>query len=130
MMPRPIYGMVCSDLDSAIVLDGGMAYSLSHLVAPLLPDVSSKPWAGINHKEYGVTREGAIDPNKDSFTIKMMGSPNGDVRGDEFKILFREYGDNIKVVGIADHSGCAKDTAGIMAHDELLRLFQSRREFH
>ena len=48
--------------------------------------ISSKPRAGINHKEYGVTSEGVnvyldvalreslgIDPTKDSFTIKMTG---------------------------------------------------------
>jgi glutamate dehydrogenase len=48
--------------------------------------MSSKPRAGINHKEFGVTSEGVnvyldvalrralgIDPTKDSFTIKMTG---------------------------------------------------------
>jgi len=96
--------------------------------------MSSKPRAGINHKEYGVTSEGVnvyldvalrktlgIDPTKDSFTIKMTGGPDGDVAGNEIKILIREYGDNGKIVGIADHSGCAEDCNGL-DHDELLRL--------
>lgn len=96
--------------------------------------ISSKPRAGINHKEYGVTSEGVnvyldvalreslgIDPTKDSFTIKMTGGPNGDVGGNIIKILIRDYGNNAKIVGIADHSGCAEDPNGL-AHDELIRL--------
>jgi glutamate dehydrogenase len=97
--------------------------------------MSSKPKAGINHKEYGVTSEGVnvfldvalkrvlgIDPKKESFTIKMTGGPDGDVAGNEINILIREYGDNAKIVGIGDHSGCAEDPQGLN-HDELLRLF-------
>ena len=96
--------------------------------------MSSKPRAGINHKEFGVTSEGVnvyldvalrkalgIDPTKDSFTIKMTGGPDGDVAGNEIKILIREYGENCKIVGVADHSGCAEDPDGL-DHDELLRL--------
>lgn len=91
----------------------------------------------INHKEYGVTSEGVnvflgvairqvlgIDPTKDSFTVKMTGGPDGDVAGNEIKILIREYGDNVKIVGIADHSGCAEDSDGLN-QDELLRLFKA-----
>jgi len=98
--------------------------------------MSSKPRAGINHKEYGVTSEGVnvylevalrevlqIDPTKDSFTIKMTGGPNGDVAGNEIKILIREYGANAKIVGISDHTGCAEDPFGL-DHEELLRLVQ------
>jgi glutamate dehydrogenase len=97
--------------------------------------MSSKPRAGINHKEYGVTSEGVnvyldvalrralgIDPTKDSFTVKMTGGPDGDVGGNELKILIREYGENAKIVGIADHSGCAEDPEGLN-HIELMRLF-------
>eukprot|EP00569_Conticribra_weissflogii_P004035 CAMPEP_0171345936 /NCGR_PEP_ID=MMETSP0878-20121228/22885_1 /TAXON_ID=67004 /ORGANISM="Thalassiosira weissflogii, Strain CCMP1336" /LENGTH=1055 /DNA_ID=CAMNT_0011849471 /DNA_START=405 /DNA_END=3572 /DNA_ORIENTATION=+ len=96
--------------------------------------MSSKPRAGINHKQYGVTSEGVNvyldvalkhvlgkDPKQDSFTIKMTGGPDGDVAGNELKILHREYGDNAKIVGIADHSGCAEDPDGLN-WDELLRL--------
>mmetsp|Transcript_27688 Transcript_27688/g.66694 ORF Transcript_27688/g.66694 Transcript_27688/m.66694 type:complete len:1242 (+) Transcript_27688:257-3982(+) len=97
--------------------------------------MSSKPRAGINHKEYGVTSEGVnvyldvalratlgIDPKTQPFTVKMTGGPDGDVGGNEIKILIREYGDNAKIVGVADHSGCAEDPEGL-DHDELLRLF-------
>eukprot|EP00934_Nitzschia_sp_Nitz4_P004085 Nitzschia sp. Nitz4//scaffold23_size168460//152291//155530//NITZ4_002248-RA/size168460-processed-gene-0.99-mRNA-1//1//CDS//3329543722//4075//frame0 len=97
--------------------------------------MSSKPKAGINHKEYGVTSEGVNvyldvalrralgkDPHKEPFTIKMTGGPDGDVGGNEIKILIREYGENAKIVGVADHSGCAEDPEGLN-HDELLRLF-------
>lgn len=99
--------------------------------------MSSKPRAGINHKEYGVTSEGVnvfldvalqhtlgIDPRKESFTVKMTGGPDGDVGGNEINILIREYGDNVKIVGIADHSGCAEDPDGLN-HEELLRLFKA-----
>ncbi|KAL7551486.1 hypothetical protein ACHAWF_014676 [Thalassiosira exigua] len=96
--------------------------------------MSSKPRAGINHKEYGVTSEGVnvyldvalrhvlkIDPTQQTFTIKITGGPDGDVAGNELKILHREYGDNAKVVGIADGTGCAEDLNGL-DWDELLRL--------
>ena len=99
--------------------------------------MSSKPRAGINHKEYGVTSEGVnvflesalrhtlnIDPRKSSFTIKITGGPDGDVAGNELKILHREYGSNAKVVGIADHSGCAEDPEGLN-WQELLRLVET-----
>ena len=99
--------------------------------------MSSKPRAGINHKVYGVTSEGVnvyldvalrnvlgIDPHKESFTIKITGGPDGDVAGNEIKILIREYGKNAKIIGIADHSGCVEDPDGL-DHDELLRLFHS-----
>jgi len=98
--------------------------------------MSSKPRAGINHKEYGVTSEGVnvfldvalqralgIDPREESFTVKMTGGPDGDVGGNQIKIMIREYGENAKVVGIADHSGCAEDPDGLN-HEELLRLFE------
>lgn len=96
--------------------------------------MSSKPRAGINHKEYGVTSEGVnvyldvalrhvlhINPKEESFTIKITGGPDGDVAGNELKILNREYGDNAKVVGIADGTGSAEDPNGL-DWDELLRL--------
>jgi len=98
--------------------------------------MSSKPRVGINHKEYGVTSEGVhvyldvalreclgIDPKKDPFTIKMTGGPDGDVGGNGIKILIREYGDNARIVGIADGSGCAEDPDGL-DHAGLLRLVE------
>ena len=98
--------------------------------------MSSKPDAGINHKEYGVTSEGVvvfldsalravgINPEKDAFTVKMTGGPDGDVAGNGIRILNREYGDRVKIVGIADGSGCGEDPDGLN-HKELLRLFKN-----
>jgi len=96
--------------------------------------MSSKPRSGINHKEFGVTSEGVnvyldvalrrtlgIDPKSTPFTVKLTGGPDGDVGGNEIRILIREYGDNVKIVGIADHSGCAEDPSGLN-HVELMRL--------
>ncbi len=97
--------------------------------------MSSKPGAGINHKEFGVTSEGVvvfldtalraqgINPDTDDFTIKITGGPDGDVAGNGIRILHREYGDRAKILGIADGSGCGEDPDGL-DHNELLRLFE------
>ena len=95
--------------------------------------MSSKPGAGINHKEYGVTSEGVavflevalkavgINPHTQDFTVKLTGGPDGDVAGNMLKILHREYGERAKVVGISDGSGALEDPHGL-DHAELLRL--------
>lgn len=96
--------------------------------------MSSKKDAGFNHKEFGVTSEGIvvyldvalrqalhINPKKDNFTIKLTGGPDGDVAGNLIRILFRDYRDTCKVVGIADGFGVAEDPNGLDP-DELLRL--------
>lgn len=97
--------------------------------------MSSKPGAGINHKVYGVTSEGVtvfldaalraigIDPRSQPFTVKLTGGPDGDVAGNELKILHREYGERARIVGIADGSGAAEDPDGL-DHQELLRLVE------
>ena len=96
--------------------------------------MSSKQGAGINHKHYGVTSEGLvcfldvalksvlhIDPASKPFSIKITGGPDGDVAGNLIKILIRDYGSNVRFVGIADGSGCVEDVKGLN-HTELLRL--------
>lgn len=95
--------------------------------------ISSKPDAGINHKVYGVTSEGVvvfadvalrsqnIDPKKQPFTVKITGGTDGDVAGNVIKILHREYGSNLRVVGICDGTGVIENPEGINI-DELLRL--------
>jgi len=95
--------------------------------------ISSKPEAGINHKEYGVTSEGVtvflheglraigIDPAAQPFTVKLTGGPDGDVAGNMLRILHREYAERVRVVGIADGFGCVEDPNGIPM-GELLRL--------
>jgi len=100
--------------------------------------MSSKPGAGINHKEFGVTSEGVnvfldnllselgIDPRNQSFTVKMTGGPDGDVAGNELKILHREYGKTAKVVAIADGFGAAYDPKGL-DWKELLRLVKESK---
>ncbi|MEM6731487.1 MAG: NAD-glutamate dehydrogenase domain-containing protein, partial [Myxococcota bacterium] len=100
-----------------------------------MPDafISSKPAAGVNHKEYGVTSEGVtvfleaaldyigVDPRSQPFTLKLTGGPDGDVAGNEIKILMREYGDNARIVLVSDGSGFASDPEGLNG-PELLRL--------
>ncbi len=95
--------------------------------------MSSKPTAGINHKEFGVTSEGVliflrqallehgIDPGKQPFTVKLTGGPDGDVGGNAIRILIRDYPSTAKIVGVADGTGAATDPAGL-DHVELLRL--------
>ncbi len=97
--------------------------------------MSSKPGEGINHKEFGVTSEGlnvyvenvlaflGIDPYSQKFTVKITGGPDGDVAGNELKILHREYGDNACVVAVSDGYGAAFDPQGL-DWTELLRLVQ------
>ena len=65
--------------------------------------MSSKPTAGINHKEFGVTSEGVliflrqallehgIDPSSQPFTVKLTGGPDGDVGGNAIRILVRDF---------------------------------------
>ena len=95
--------------------------------------MSSKPGAGINHKDYGVTSEGVavflevglnaigIDPREQTFSIKITGGPDGDVGGNLIRILVRDFGKNVRFVGIADGSGSGECPDGL-DHDELLRL--------
>ncbi len=95
--------------------------------------MSSKPGAGINHKEYGITSEGVnvyleqallfhgIDPRQQPFTVKLTGGTNGDVAGNLVKILIRDYGDNARFLGIADGTASLEDPGGL-DHQELLRL--------
>ncbi|SOB58088.1 Glu/Leu/Phe/Val dehydrogenase [Pseudodesulfovibrio profundus] len=97
--------------------------------------MSSKPGAGIAHKQYGVTSEGVIvfadellrtmgiNPHKEPFTVKITGGPAGDVASNVIKILVREYGDNARIVAMTDGHGAAFDPEG-MDHAELLRLIE------
>lgn len=95
--------------------------------------MSSKPESGINHKTYGVTSEGVliflrhalleygIDPDKDRFSVKLTGGPDGDVGGNAIRILIRDYQDRANIVGISDGTGSAVDENGL-DHQELIRL--------
>ena len=97
--------------------------------------MSSKPGAGINHKEFGITSEGitvfleeslrqlGIDPSVQPFTVKITGGPDGDVAGNEIRILLTRYPETARIVGVADGSGVAEDPDGLDSQ-ELLRLFE------
>jgi glutamate dehydrogenase len=99
--------------------------------------MTSKPNTGINHKQYGVTSEGVIVfleqvrkylelDKKDSFSVKLTGGPDGDVAGNCLKILYREYGEKCRVVGVADGFGGAEDNLGL-DWKELLRLVETSK---
>ncbi|MBS3905054.1 MAG: NAD-glutamate dehydrogenase [Simkania sp.] len=87
--------------------------------------ISSKPSAGINHKEYGVTSLGVnvyleetlkylgIDPQKQPFTLKMTGGPDGDVAGNEMLNLYKFYPKTAKLLAITDVSGTIYDPEGL-----------------
>lgn len=87
--------------------------------------MSSKPDAGINHKEYGVTSFGlnvylhqtllalGIDPLKQPFTIKISGGPDGDVAGNEIHILATDYPKTAKLLALTDVSGTIFDPQGL-----------------
>lgn len=87
--------------------------------------MSSKPGAGINHKEFGVTSRGVniymeevlkflgIDPKKDPFTIKMTGGPDGDVAGNQMHNLYQFYPKTAKLVATIDISGTIFDPKGL-----------------
>lgn len=87
--------------------------------------MSSKPGAGINHKEYGVTSHGinvyleqmllflGIDPKKDPFTLKISGGPDGDVAGNEICNLAKYYPNTAKLLALTDVSGTIFDPKGL-----------------
>ena len=87
--------------------------------------ISSKPKYGINHKEYGVTSLGVnvymhevlqhlgINPNKDTFTVKISGGPDGDVAGNQINNLYRFYPKTAKLLAVTDGSGTINDPKGL-----------------
>ena len=97
--------------------------------------MSSKPGAGINHKEFGVTSEGVavfveralrevgLDARKDAFRVCLVGGPDGDVAGNLLKIMQRDW-PSARVVGVADGSGYAEDPEGLDGN-ELRRLVEA-----
>lgn len=87
--------------------------------------ISSKPTAGINHKEYGVTSLGVhvyvkevlkylgINPEKENFTVKMSGGPDGDVAGNEILNLYNSFPQTAKLVALTDGSGTINCPGGL-----------------
>ncbi len=101
------------------------AYSKYYDYKPGGAFISSKPGAGINHKEFGVTSLGVnvfmeeilqfmgIDPKRDVFTLKMTGGPDGDVAGNEIYNLYRWYPTTAKLLTTIDVSGLIYDPEGL-----------------
>lgn len=97
--------------------------------------ISSKPGAGINHKEFGVTSLGVnvyveevlkfmgINPYKQPFTIKMSGGPDGDVAGNEMANLYKFYPHTAKLLATIDISGTIFDPQGLNLK-EVYTLFE------
>lgn len=87
--------------------------------------ISSKPGVGINHKKYGVTSLGinvymhqaleylGINPEKEVFTIKMTGGPDGDVAGNQILNLQRFYPQTSKLIALTDGTGTIRDDEGL-----------------
>lgn len=87
--------------------------------------ISSKPKAGINHKEYGVTSLGVhvyvvkvlktlgIDPAKQPFTIKMSGGPDGDVAGNEILNFYRDFPQTARLIALTDGTGTVYEPLGL-----------------
>lgn len=87
--------------------------------------MSSKPKVGINHKEYGVTSLGinvymeevlkylGINPQTDTFSLKMSGGPDGDVAGNQIYNLYRYYPKTAKLLALTDVSGTINDPEGL-----------------
>jgi len=100
--------------------------------------ISSKPKFGINHKEYGVTSTTVntymhnvlqymdIDPEKDPFTVKISGGPDGDVAGNQIYNLYKYYPKTAKLLAITDVSGTIFDPKGLDLK-ELVKLFKEEK---
>lgn len=100
-------------------------YSKRYHYKPGTAFISSKPIGGINHKEYGVTSLGlnvymhktleylGINPEKDVFTVKLSGGPDGDVAGNQLLNLYKYYPRTAKVVALIDKTGTIYDENGL-----------------
>jgi glutamate dehydrogenase len=100
--------------------------------------ITSKMELGFNHKALGVTSESVETfmfhtmrkmsfPRTKLFTVKITGGPDGDVAGNMLRILYREYGEWCRIVGIADGTAtCENEKEGI-SWCEILRLVRENR---
>lgn len=118
------------------MIDWISRYSFEVGYKPGLSFMSSKPTLGINHKEYGVTSFGVnvyiretllqlgIDPEKNPFTIKISGGPDGDVAGNEILNLYKFYPKTAHLIAVTDGSGTLYDPEGVDLA-EMARLFHA-----
>jgi len=100
-------------------------YSKKYNYKPQGSFISSRPGAGINHKEYGVTSYGVnvcmeevlkymgIDPFNEPFTVKISGGPDGDVAGNQINNLYRFFPKTAKLLALTDVSGTIYDPEGL-----------------
>ncbi len=100
--------------------------------------MSSKPVAGINHKQYGVTSLGVVvymeevlkflglNPYEQEFSVKLTGGPAGDVAGNALKLIIQNYGSKARILSLSDGHGCLYDPSGL-DHEELLRLVKEEK---
>lgn len=100
-------------------------FSKKYNYKPASSFISSKPKLGINHKEYGVTSLGVnvymeavlkylgVNPQKEIFTIKMSGGPDGDVAGNQICNLYRFYPKTAKLLALTDATGTIFDPLGL-----------------
>jgi glutamate dehydrogenase len=114
------------------------AYSKYYGYKPGGAFISSKPSAGINHKEYGVTSLGVnvyveevlkylgLDPFSDRFTIKITGGPDGDVAGNQMENLYNYFPKTAKLIATIDISGTIFDPQGIDL-SEVHTLFKEQK---
>ena len=108
-----------------VMIEWIAAYAVSHHYLPGRSFMSSKPGAGINHKEYGVTSFGVnvymeqillflgIDPTTQPFTVKISGGPDGDVAGNQILNLYKYYPKTAKLLALTDISGTIFDPNGL-----------------
>jgi glutamate dehydrogenase len=113
-------------------------YSISSGYKPGSAFISGKPTSGINHKEYGVTSLGVnvylehvlnyldINPQEQTFSIKMSGGPDGDVAGNQILNLQRYYPHTAKLVALTDVSGTIYDPKGLDL-DTMAQLFHKKQ---
>lgn len=118
------------------VIEWIATHSEKHGYKPGKSFISSKPSLGINHKEYGVTSLGVfvyltqallnlgIDPEKDPFTIKISGGPDGDVAGNLVLSLQKHCKKTAKLIALTDISGTIYDPEGLDL-DEMANLFHT-----
>jgi glutamate dehydrogenase len=102
---------------------------------PAAAFISGKPSLGINHKAYGVTSMGVnvymhelllyfgINPEKEPFSVKMTGGPDGDVAGNQIYNLYKYYPKTAKLIALTDVSGTIHDPKGLDL-EALVQLFK------
>lgn len=116
-------------------------FSIESKYKPGRAFMSSSPKSGINHKEFGVTSYGVsvylheallhigIHPEKDPFTVKISGGPDGDVAGNIIHILATRYPKTAKLLALTDVSGTINDPKGL-DWQEMEKLFRESLPIH